>query len=122
MPEFRSDAEFLAHMHKYYPKSENWQTVEDVASSVQLMTGLVETHLYWRFAEIFGWEPEKHNTDFYDRSAEIHGMPEGFVVTDGMRKAMGDLGFQRFWLHIDHEHRRMPGEQYHVTIQEIKTG
>jgi len=60
---------------------------------------------------ILGFEVEKIGSDYYDNSAEIYGVPEGFVMTQQQQDAVAALGFSRWWTHEDREKSRMPGEK-----------
>jgi hypothetical protein len=114
---FRTDSELVKDVSSiltYKPLSA-WTKVTEPLFAVQMAEMTLDSHLFWRFSEIFGWEPENTSTDYYDESAELYGAPKGFTPTDEQLVAMGLLGFKKFWLHEDLENSGKPGEKLYYT-------
>ncbi len=79
--------------------------------SLEVMSLDINDHLKERFAEILGWQPVKITMDWYDNSAEIHGMPVDFKPSQEKLGEFAQLGLSHLWLHVDAKERRQPGEQ-----------
>jgi hypothetical protein len=58
---------------------------------------------------ILGDRWDDFTTDYYDRSIEIYGVPEDFVLDDAGQLALREAGFHRAWTHVDL--RRSGGEK-----------